>query len=49
MDLKTLSQFILEQYGEIGTPKPNAFERGYETYKLGVNLQNGSQKRLPKN
>ena len=35
-NIKTLSQLINEQYGEIGTDKRNEFEEGYENFKLGA-------------
>jgi DNA-binding XRE family transcriptional regulator len=44
-NLKSLDQFIDEQYGKKGTPKRDKFERGYETFKIGFLLQ---QARLKK-
>lgn len=44
-NLKTLDQFIDEQYGKKGTSKRNKFEKGYETFKLGFLIQ---QARLKK-
>ncbi len=44
-NLKTLDQFVEEQYGEVGTPKRDELEKGYETFKMGVLLQ---QARLKK-
>lgn len=44
-NLKSLDQFIDEQYGKRGTAKRNKFEKGYEEFKLGVLLQ---QARLDK-
>jgi HTH-type transcriptional regulator/antitoxin HipB len=38
-NIKTLDQFIEEQYGQEGTPKRDKFERGYEAFKLGVLIQ----------
>lgn len=35
-DIKTLSELIANEYGEIGTAKRNAFEEGYENFKLGA-------------
>ncbi|HAH55195.1 MAG TPA: transcriptional regulator [Flavobacterium sp.] len=35
-DIKTLSQIINEQFGEIGTAERTAFEEGYESFKLGT-------------
>lgn len=44
-NLKTLDQFINEEYGKKGTSKRDKFERGYETFKIGFLLQ---QARLKK-
>ncbi len=44
-NLKPLDQFIDEQYGERGTKKREAFEQGYEEFKIGFILQ---QARLKK-
>lgn len=44
-NLKTLDQFVDEQYGKKGTAKRNKLEEGFETFKLGVLLQ---QARLEK-
>lgn len=44
-NLKTLDQFVDEQYGEKGTAKRDKLEEGFETFKLGVLLQ---QARLEK-
>ena len=38
-DLKSLDQFVEEQYGKMGSPKREKFEKGYETFKLGIMLQ----------
>lgn len=35
-NIKTLDQLLNEQYGEIGTPKRNEFEKGFESFKLGA-------------
>jgi DNA-binding XRE family transcriptional regulator len=43
--LKSLDQFIDEQYGERGASKREIFEKGYEEFKIGVLLQ---QARLEK-
>lgn len=43
--IKSLDQFVDEQYGMKGTSKREAFEKGYETFKLGFLLQ---QARLEK-
>jgi len=44
-NLKSLDQFIDEQYGKKGTPKRDKLEKGYEVFKIGVLLQ---QARLKK-
>ena len=36
---KTLDQFIEEQYGKRGTAKREKFEIGYDSFKIGVLLQ----------
>lgn len=38
-NLKTLDQFVDEQYGKKGTPKRDKFEKGYESFKLGILIQ----------
>lgn len=44
-NLKSLDQFVDEQYGEKGTLNRDKFEKGYESFKLGFLLQ---QARLEK-
>ena len=44
-NLKSLDQFIDEQYGKKDSPERDKFEKGFETFKLGVLLQ---QARLEK-
>ena len=44
-NLKTLDQFVEEQYGKKGTVKRDKFESGYEAFKLGFLIQ---QARLEK-
>ena len=44
-NIKTLDDFVDEQYGKKGTPKRNSFEKGYESFKLGFLIQ---QARLEK-
>jgi len=44
-NLKSLDQFVDEQYGKKGTIERDKFEKGYETFKLGFLLQ---QARLEK-
>lgn len=43
--LKSLDQFVDEQYGKKGTKKRETFDKGFENFKLGVMLQ---QARLDK-
>ena len=38
-NLVDLEEFIDKEYGKRGTKKRNKFEEGYETFKLGVMLQ----------
>ncbi|MHA7130194.1 helix-turn-helix domain-containing protein [Algoriphagus namhaensis] len=38
-NLKTLDQFIEEEFGQEGTPDRQAFEKGYETFKIGFLIQ----------
>ena len=44
-NLKSLDQFVDEQYGKRGTSKREKFETGYEAFKLGFLIQ---QARLEK-
>ncbi len=44
-NLTSLDVFIDEQYGKKGTPKRDKFEKGYESFKIGVMIQ---QARLEK-
>ncbi len=44
-NLKSLDQFVEEQFGKIGTPKRDNLEKGYESFRLGFQLQ---QARLEK-
>jgi HTH-type transcriptional regulator / antitoxin HipB len=44
-NLKSLDQFVDEQYGKKGSKKRDSFDKGFETFKLGVMLQ---QARLDK-
>jgi len=44
-NLKSLDQFVYEQYGEKGTEIRDQFEKGYDAFKLGFLLQ---QARLEK-
>ncbi|MDR2206057.1 MAG: helix-turn-helix domain-containing protein [Flavobacteriaceae bacterium] len=38
-NLKSLDQFVDEQYGKRGTQKRETFEKGYDEFKLGFILQ----------
>ncbi len=38
-NVKTLDQFVNEQYGEKGTEIRDTFERGYEAFKIGLLIQ----------
>ncbi|GAA4794327.1 hypothetical protein GCM10023231_23370 [Olivibacter ginsenosidimutans] len=38
-NLKSLDQFVDEQYGKRGTEKREDFEKGYEEFKFGFILQ----------
>jgi ribosome-binding protein aMBF1 (putative translation factor) len=44
-NLKSLDQFVDEQYGKRGTKKREAFEQGFEAFKIGFLIQ---QARLDK-
>ena len=44
-NLKSLDQFVEEQYGKKGTSTRNKLEKGYEAFKLGFLIQ---QARLEK-
>ncbi len=44
-NIKSLDQFVDEQYGIKGTTKREKFEKGFESFKLGVMIQ---QARLEK-
>ncbi len=37
--IKTLDQIIDEEYGKKGTDKRDTFEKGYESFKIGVLIQ----------
>jgi len=43
-EIKTLDQFVEEQYGSKGTEKRDALERGYEAFKLGVLIREARQR-----
>jgi len=38
-NLKSMDQFVDEQYGKKGTTKRDKFEKGFETFRLGIMLQ----------
>ena len=38
-DLKSLDQFVDEQYGKKGTDKRDKFEEGFQEFKFGVMIQ----------
>lgn len=44
-NLKSFDQYVDEQYGKKGTPKRDKLDKGFETFKLGVMIQ---QARLDK-
>jgi len=44
-NLKSLDELIDEEYGKLGTPKRDKFEKGFEAFRLGVLIQ---QARLEK-
>ncbi|RPH26059.1 MAG: XRE family transcriptional regulator [Bacteroidales bacterium] len=44
-NLKSLDELIDEEYGKLGAPKRDKFEKGFEAFRLGVLIQ---QARLEK-
>jgi HTH-type transcriptional regulator / antitoxin HipB len=44
-NIKTLDQFVDEEVGKKGTKKRDKFEAGYETFKLGVLIQQARQEK----
>jgi ribosome-binding protein aMBF1 (putative translation factor) len=38
-NMKSLDKFVDEQFGQKGTSKRDKFEKGFETFKLGVMIQ----------
>src|SRR5687767_12883250 len=44
-NLTSLDQFIDNEIGETGSKKRTKFESGYETFKLGVLIQEARQKK----
>lgn len=43
--MKSLDQFIDEKIGERGTPEREVFESEYDTFKLGVLIQQAREKK----
>jgi ribosome-binding protein aMBF1 (putative translation factor) len=43
--LKSLDQHIEEQYGKKGTAKRIKFEKGYESFRLGIIIQQARMKK----
>jgi ribosome-binding protein aMBF1 (putative translation factor) len=43
--LKSLDQFILEEYGKKGTTKRDRFEKGFEIFQLGFLIQQARRKK----
>ena len=41
----SLDQFIEKEYGPVSSKKRKVFEKGYETFKLGVMLQEARKKK----
>ena len=44
-NMKSLDQFIDEKIGERGTPEREVFESEYDTFKLGVLIQQAREKK----
>ncbi|MCF8308635.1 MAG: helix-turn-helix transcriptional regulator [Bacteroidales bacterium] len=44
-DLKSLDQFIDEKVGKKGTPEREKFDNEYDTFKLGVLIQQAREKK----
>jgi HTH-type transcriptional regulator/antitoxin HipB len=38
-NITTFEEFLIQEYGKIGTPKRDKYEQGFEAFKLGVMLQ----------
>ena len=38
-NIKSLDEFVEDQYGKVGTPKREKFERGFEAFKVGFLLE----------
>jgi Predicted transcriptional regulator with C-terminal CBS domains len=44
-NLTSLSELIDEKYGKLGTPTRDAYERGFEEFKLGFLIQEARKKK----
>lgn len=44
-NLTTLDQYITNTYGELGTDKRDAFEKGYQVFKIGALIQEARLKK----
>lgn len=44
-NMKTLDQFVEEHYGKKGTSKRDKFEKGYESFKIGLLIQQARRER----
>jgi HTH-type transcriptional regulator/antitoxin HipB len=44
-NIKSLNEFIEDQYGKTGTPKREKFERGFEVFKIGFLLEEARNSR----
>lgn len=44
-NLTSLDAFIDDKYGKVGNPKRDAFEKGFEAFKIGALIQQARQER----
>jgi HTH-type transcriptional regulator/antitoxin HipB len=44
-NLRSLDEFVEDQYGKPGTPKREKFERGFEVFKIGFLLEEARNSR----
>lgn len=44
-NLTSLDDFIDGKYGKVGTPRRDAFEKGFEAFKIGALIQQARQER----
>ena len=44
-NITTLEEYLTQTYGEIGTPKRDAFELGYQAFELGYLIQEARLKK----